>query len=213
MFKKINFLYVGILVMVIFGIGISVGLNYDTMRKQVIEKETKLFNAQIEDFIVTNEIIRELASKECKLIEPYLVDIARQSEELGNSLQNFENKGIVRGEDYEMLKNSYFLNEIHYWMTIENYKQCNPEITTILFFYGKNDDSIKQGFALTELRKENIGKVFVFNFDIDKIDTNAVRVLTSIYGIKQSPSLVINSKNLSTDFVSLDSLRNITKLE
>lgn len=213
MIKKINFLYVGIFVIIIFGMGVSVGFNYDSLRKQAIERETKVFGAQIEDFIVTNEIIRNLASKDCRLIEPYLVDIAKQSEELGNSLQNFESKGLTQGKDYEILKSSYFLNEIQYWMNIERYRECDPEIVTILFFYGNNDDSVKQGFVLTELRKGNVGKVFVFNFNIDKIDSNAVKLITSVYSIKYSPSLVINSEEVIEGFADLSYLRNITKLK
>ena len=213
MFKKITFLYVGILVIIIFSIGVSLGLNYDSLRKQVIERETKVLAAQIEDFIVTNEILSNLASKDCRLIEPYLSDIAKQSEDLGNLLQTFENKGLTQGKDYEILRNTYFLREIQYWMSIERYRECDSEIVTILFFYGNNDDSIKQGFTLTELRKENKGKVFVFNFGIDKIESNSVKLITSIYNIEQSPSLVVNSEEVIEGFLDLDSLRNVTNLK
>ncbi len=213
MFGRRHYLYVGLIVLVIFGVGVSIGMNLDSLKKQLIEKDSLKLTSQIEDFVITNEIINKLSIKDCAVIQPYLVDITNQVENLGNELEDFENKGLITGDGYNLLKNRYFLNEIQYWISVEKYRECDPGLVTILFFYGDDDDSIRQGFVLTKLREENIGKVFVFNFYVMDKDNNSVKLIKKIYGIEDSPTLVINSNTTLTGFQSLESLRDATQLK
>ncbi len=200
-----------LVILLIFGFGVSLGINYDFIRKNSIKGDADSLDLKLEDFVVTNDIIKNISPSNCKIIEPYLANIAKQSEELANSLQNFENKGMSKGSDYKLLKQRYFLNELQYWMNAEKYKECDPSLITILFFYGDNDDSIRQGYVLTELRKENTGKLFVFNFDMNDMQNNAVQLVAKIFALKSTPSMVINSKTVVEGFHDLNYLQNITK--
>ena len=198
-------------VLLIFGIGVSLGTNYDFIRKNSIKGDADSLDLKLEDFVVTNDIIKNISPSNCKIIEPYLSNIAKQSEELATSLQNFESKGLSQGNDYKLLKQRYFLNELQYWMNAEKYKDCDSSLVTILFFYGNNDDSIRQGYALTEFRKTNTGKSFVFNFDINDMQDNAVQLVSKIFAINSTPSMVINSKTVIEGFHDVNSLENITR--
>lgn len=213
MFKRVDFLYIGIIIILIFGSGVSLGLNYDFLRKEFLERETKSLELQIKDFIVSNELIKNVSSENCHPFQSYLNDIAKQSEDLGESLLSFESKGFSQAKDYDILRSSYFLQEVQYWMNTEKYRVCNPNIATILFFYSNNDDSKKQGYVLTKLREEKLGTVYIFNFDVDEKNINTVKLLKSIYNITTSPSLVLNSGKLVEGFVDLDSLKENIKLK
>lgn len=209
MIKKINFLYIAIIVIFIFGTGFALGYLLDFLRINLVEKETKSIEIQFEDFLVTNELMKSLAHEDCKLMKTYILKLAKQTEDIGKTLEDFETKGMSRGEDYQLLVQRYFLYEIRYWLSVENYKKCDENVSTILFFYGNNDDSIKQGYVLNSLKSDLKQKVFIFSFNINIKEIDSVELLKAIYEISGTPSLVINSKQVFTNFVDLTTLKEI----
>lgn len=170
-FKKINFLYAGIFVVVIFLLGILLGYVLDSLRVRSIEKDLKTTNAQIEELTAISEVLSKTNNKDCNTSYYLISKMAENTENIANTLNDIENKGMTMSSDYQILKQRYFSYEIRYWLLTEDHRNCE-NLTTILFFYGNNENSTKEGYVLTSLRNEVQNRVFIFSFDFESNETS-----------------------------------------
>lgn len=99
------------------------------------------------------------------------------------------------------LKKYYSLLEIkHYLLMSTRKSKCAENYSTILFFYSNTDtnlaESEKQGYVLDDLRNlYGLDNLKVYSLD-SSLGLDVIGSLMSLYGINQTPSLVVNNATL-----------------
>jgi hypothetical protein len=151
--------------------------------------------------------------------DPCTTDTDLLTEELyqiGERLDFMENSLGADDPQVNSLKEYYSLLEIRHWLFLKELnKQCNKNLSLILYFYSADKSKcqrcVEQGYALTFLRKE-YDTVRVYSFDMD-ISNPAIDIVKKSYIKDQSelPVLIIgNETNLG--FMDKRALENILNL-
>jgi hypothetical protein len=193
MLSKRYFIYIGILTVIIFFIGFIVGYNLDLMKSEFIEKETANAVLESESFTIS-EMYLQNNTEYCRLMETRIPQIGKIVDQLGQDLDNFAQKNVF--VNYTSLNRRYFLYEIRFWMSVEEYKQkCNKNITTVVFFYKlRHSASYDQGIVLTALKDIFKDNIYIFSFDTDFTHEPMIDILKQEYEVKEVPALIINKK-------------------
>ena len=122
--------------------------------------------------------------------------LSEQLYELATKLDYMENTLGEDDEDVIALKEYYGLLEIRHWMFSKKTKiECGHKKALILYFYSNKKhcpECEEQGFILTWLRR-NYENVLVYAFDY-YIDNSAINTIKTIYGINNTPAVVINDE-------------------
>jgi len=120
-----------------------------------------------------------------------LYDIATRLDYMENSLGEDD-------EDVLRLKNYYSTLQIRHWLIMKKMqKECNKNLTLVMYFYDTKKDCPKceqQGFILTYLRKK-FPDIYVYAFYID-LENAAINTIKSIYGISETPSIIIDDHKM-----------------
>jgi hypothetical protein len=210
---KYDFMKVLIATAAVFLIGLSLGFVLDTKRTSYLSGELREANLETESFIVGQMYLENVQDEDfCNLMDQRITNIAEDTTELGNDLQNFGESGMFRKGDYTFLQNKYYLYQIRFLMMLEDYQErCDENLVTLLYFFSDNIQSKRQGAALTNVRKENQGKVFVFSFNKDVPDTPVIDMVERDYSINSTPSLVINQEKVIRQFTSEQKLKRLVE--
>jgi hypothetical protein len=96
------------------------------------------------------------------------------------------------------LKDYYSLLEIRHWLLLKKIQgECGGNFNFIHYFYSNNGDCKQckdQGFILLYIRKK-FDNVRIYSYDINN-NNFALSALKKLYGIKNTPSIIINDKVL-----------------
>ena len=122
---------------------------------------------------------------------------------LTNELYNVENKISFMekqvgpyDEKIQRLRHYYFILEIRHWLFFKRLReQCNRNITTVLYFYEKNDkcnSCERQGYILSYLRKKH-SSMRLYSFDVDS-SSFAVDTIKKRYNVTSAPTIVVNNE-------------------
>ncbi len=116
---------------------------------------------------------------------------------LSSRLATLENERGPNDPTVLKLKEYTSLLEIQHWLLLKKMrKECNANVTLILYFYSNLGDCSKceeQGYVLTHLRKK-FPNINVYSFDINIHDI-ALDTLKETYEVKgQTPILIINDE-------------------
>lgn len=129
-----------------------------------------------------------------------LYSIATRLDYMENSLGE-DNQDVLR------LKNYYSTLQIRHWMLMKEMREnCNDNLNLILYFYDTKEECSRceqQGFILTYLRKK-FPNVYVYAFYTD-LNNAAIKTVKSMYGVSDTPAIVIDGKKLD-GFQSKDDL-------
>lgn len=191
--RKRYFAYIGILTAIIFTIGLMVGYNLDLMKSSFIEEETAKAVLESESFIIAENYLQN-STEYCRLMETRIPQIGNIVDQLGKDMDSFFQKNMF--VNYTSLNRRYFLYEIRFWTSLENYKQrCGKNITTIVFFYKTADSaSYDQGIMLTALKDIFKEKIYILSFNAEFAHEPMIAILKEDYRITTVPSLIVNKK-------------------
>ncbi len=133
--------------------------------------------------------------------------LAPEIGEIGDRLSFMEEQLGADDADVIGLKKYYSLLQIKDYMLMKELReQCNFKPITILYFYSNQecDDCIKQGYALTALRKK-YPDLRVYSFDAN-LDLSAIKTLQTVSKVPAAvPSLVINGK-VFTGYMTIEAI-------
>jgi hypothetical protein len=206
--RKRIFLKAALITLIVFSVGFLFGYYLDSVRFGFIEDEMLKSSVASESFIVSQAYLQDHPDY-CRLTELRLPQMARDVEQMGVDIGSFSEKSIFI--NYTILEQRYFIYEIRAWMSAEEYKtRCNKNITTILFFYKKNDtQSMNEGIVLTSIREDRnkYGKVMIFSFDKD-FDEPSLALVREDFNVTLTPALIINKKKYE-GFIGKDDLEKI----
>ena len=205
------YLWAGILSLIIFIVGVMVGIQLNLFRSSEIAKDLKDVRRGIEnlelEFLFFNTIRQD---GKCEFFSDEIRNLAIQADELGRQLMLFEEDKMVDLPQYKDLKKDYTLVLLRYWLFAEKVKSdCQRNITTILYFYSSDCGIVcdNQGFILDYIKRKYKENVLIFAIDRD-IDLPIVKLVKRSFNITTVPSLIINGITYN-QFMSRDDLEKI----
>lgn len=202
-----------ILTLIFYFIGIYIGFKIFKFlySKELEEKisylyfQAKSLNEEInsnKEILLLNFLDEKI---KCKLLENIINKVRNYSfnviaKKLPYRLEEYEFY-YKPSEEYLKLKEEYMkMMATSYFLTLKYKKECNKNISTLLYFYSPNCgiDCIKQGEELDKLRYYNISLYF---FIIDKDwNLNEIKILKEIFEIDSTPTIIIDEKNIIREY-------------
>jgi len=212
---RFDFLKVLATTALVFLVGLGLGFSLDTGRINYLAEELRSTNLETESFVTSQEYLEQASGDDyCRLMEDQITRISQQTTELGTDLQDFGSAGMFRERDYEFLQRRYYVYQTRFMLMLEDYRtRCDQDFLSLLYFFGDNVDSQRQGSVLTEFRQENQGEVFVFSFTLDAEDSPIVDLVAKDYNITSTPAVVVNQNTTLRGFTSKGELEAMLREE
>lgn len=192
-----------IITLLIFSLGLTLGLLIDTQRIQWSERESKEQRADYESLQWQYLFLTSTEDKEetCVLLK---AAFDKSVTDLGESLdriQSYRKSSQIKDRDYELIERNYVIDNLKYWLLAKKYKaECGGDYIIILYFFSEKNCPIcpDQGVILTQYKKIYDEKLLVFPINIDLQNAeSSVEILQSIYNVTQLPAIVVENKKYS----------------
>ncbi len=195
--SKKKFFLILVLTSIIFSIGVFIGSKFTSHVIIDIEQSQEALKNQISGINLKNEILKK--TDICSLSWD---SIWKDKVELGNLVEILEKRLGKEDPKVISLKTDYQLVQVRTWLLLKEIKErCSIPTKIILFFYTNKKDDLKgdhklseaQGVVLNAIYQKYGSDVSIFSFDIN-IKNPAIETLMYIYGITNTPTLVIEDK-------------------
>ncbi len=213
-FSKTRIFLALIITLLIFTLGLTLGLLLDTQRIQWSERESKQQKADYESLQWQYLFLTSTEDKEetCILLK---AAFDKSVTDLGESLdriQSYRKQSQINDEDYVLIERAYIIDNLKYWLLARQYKQeCGGEYAIVLYFFSEKNCPIcpDQGVILTHYKKIYEEKLLVFPINTDlETQESSVKILQNRYNITELPSIVVGNKKYS-GVVDMESLSEI----
>jgi|AntAceMinimDraft_6_1070360.scaffolds.fasta_scaffold13599_2 thiol-disulfide isomerase/thioredoxin len=142
------------------------------------------------DLIATETQFELLKTAPCSALGSSV--LSSELEEFGRKLDFAQDNEGVDNPDVIQLKKYYSLLQVKDYLLMQELSdKCNSEIYSLLYFYAPNcDDCRKQGYVLTEFKKE-YPELRIYSFD-SNLDFSVINTFSSLYNFNGVyPSVVI----------------------
>lgn len=192
-----RYLLSAVITLLIFFLGISLGIIIDNMRVSYVENLNAQQEINFEDLQLQSSYINTLKSENSSdVCSAYQAVIERAVGDLSDSLaevEDYSQNNRINKADYDRIQKKYILDNIRYWFLVKTAKkQCNLNTTTILYFYdSKCLNCPNQGVILTYFKKiyGNNLLVFPINMDYGKY-LSIVKAIKNQFNVTTYPSIV-----------------------
>jgi hypothetical protein len=203
--KKINFLFIILLISFSFILGFTLGNSFSEIDGETnkLIRESEL-NA--ESFLIEQQLT-EILGADCEFSQKRLSKLSEQLWHLGKILEKEDSKKEIGKERYNYLKKKFHLMQIKTYTLCKSIEEnCGKKSDIILFYFKRNDEkSKKQGIILDKIVEEFKTKVFAIEFDY----ANEIKFLEDFYKINNAPALVINFNTIKIGLIEFDEIKKI----
>jgi thiol-disulfide isomerase/thioredoxin len=210
--SKSKYIMAGVLTLLIFSLGLSLGLvleeqRYNKAERITQEQEVSYLSLQLQ-YIFLNTFE---AQENCAVLSTTLQD---SIDDLSGSLSkiiDYEKDNKINEEEYELIRRRYTLDNLRYWLLADQAKEsCNFNTVSILYFYSDECPSCPiQGTILTYFKKLLEEQLLVFPINLDlKDDEPMIEAVMSVYNITKYPTIVIEG-NKYEGVIKKDELQEI----
>lgn len=208
-----HYLKVGFLTILVFSLGISLGLLIDNERVDWLRAEGQQQEVMYQGLQLQYIFISELEQDKeiCPVLEATLEDSIADLGHTLDTLEEYQKNTQVNKEEYELIKHRYILDNLRYWMFVKKTKAvCEKDLVTVLYFYSQDKCDIcpDMGVMLTYFKKIFDDRLLIFpiNVDLEK-DEPMIKIIRTRYGVTEFPSIVIED-NMHAGLLSKDTLGN-----
>ena len=210
--QKRRYIFAGILTLLIFTLGLMLGLVIEGKRVEVIQEQANEQRLDLNSLQLQYAYINQLAQeKNCPALAKSFDKNVNTLESTRIKLENYYNGASVNKAEFDIIRRDYTIAQFNYWLFAKKYKSlCDADIVTVLFFYDdddKCDTCSDQGFVLSYLKK--IFEDKLLNFAIyGRYDSEPmVDILKSTYDIQRYPTLIIEDEKFE-GFMDRTTLKN-----
>jgi hypothetical protein len=194
--SKEIYVIVGVITLLIFSLGFSLGFLFDNARVKSIELQNKKQQATYESLQFQYLYLSSLENTNysCTVLQTTLDDLVS---DLGFSLDKlleFKKDSSINEEAYSLLQRQYLLDNIRYWFFARKSKEkCGLDVVTILYFYDeKCNNCPDQGVVLTYYKKKFEDRLLVFPIDMTQLNQEPMlKVLKRVYSVEKYPTIVV----------------------
>lgn len=195
--SKNKYLLSFLITLVVFTLGLLLGLVVDSKRVQMMElrdeEQTVDFNSLQLQYQFVDLFGEE---KNCDALKKTFEESIKNLESARNKVEGYAKDSSINKEEFNLLKRGYVLAQIRFWFLTKKTKDvCDLEYSTIFYFY--TDDCSKcssQAYVLTYLKNKMGINLLNFAFDADFEEEPLVGIFKEAYDINEYPTLVINGK-------------------
>lgn len=215
--RKVNwgyYLAAGIITIVVFLSGMYFSVFLDQAKIADLENSIKEIRLSQENADLEIRVNQALNGTQCHVLTNEINGVISQAADLGERLEFYEANERFQDPVYPTLKKEYTVNLIKYWLFAKDSKQsCNYDYDIVLYFYSNEgcDDCVKQGTVLSYLKKRHPQDLMVFAIDED-IDISTISLLKSAYNITQTPTVVINERDVFLGHQNLNEMTTILNI-
>jgi hypothetical protein len=210
-----KYLVVGVITILIFCLGMSLGLVWDSKRVQWVEEHSRLKDLDYQSLqfqYLYLSTLEKHRNDTCLVLYKTLEQSVRDLGQTLEALISYQKESTINNENYLVLERDYVLDNLRYWLFAKQVQEaCEQDIVTILYFYNKYDCSEceNQGTLLTHFKKIFKDKLLVFPIDSSmKDDEVAISLVEAKYGITRYPSIVIKDSKYE-GLIPLERLENL----
>ncbi len=158
------------------------------------------------------EAQKNLALSDCNLFNPFR--FSSDLDNMGSTLSILEQRFGKHDERILNQKNIYSVLETQHFLLLRDYqKNCNNNISIILFFYSNQEEfedyAERIGYILDSAKSENVN-LMIYSFDYE-LESDLIELLKKKYQIESPNTIIINEKNKITDLKNIDELSEYLK--
>ena len=193
-----KYVVAGLLTLLVFGLGISLGLLLDNERLQWLEDREEQRDLDYESLQFQYLYLSTFknTNETCKVLKTTLEKSLKELDITLDKLLRYQKGTEMNEEEYVRLQRRYVLDNIEYWLFSKEAKQAcnNVDLVTILYFYSSNHcpRCSEQGIALTHYKKIFEEKVLVFPLDTDLEEKEPmITILKSQFDITDDSTPII----------------------
>lgn len=142
-------------------------------------------------------LIDKTASVSCDMYEEQILNFANETDGFGQKLEFLANRLPQQNAEVINMRTNYWLMEIRDFFTLKQIEtKCHKKYTTILYFYDQEcEDCAYQGEMLRQVKQE-YPEIMIYSFDATDTNISLIKILSQIYNIKTSPTLIIGDKKI-----------------
>ncbi|MCL4406298.1 MAG: thioredoxin family protein [Patescibacteria group bacterium] len=145
----------------------------------------------------------------CEMYEEQIVNFANETDTFGQKLELVASRLPEQNAEVVNMKTNYWLMEIRDFFTLKQIAtKCNKKYTTVLYFFDRTcEDCGYEGEMLRQVKQE-YPEIMIYSFDVSNKDISLIKILSQIYNIKNTPTLIIGDKKIEKE-ISRQELNSI----
>ena len=192
-----RYLVAGIITLLIFSLGITLGFVLDQKRLTWAEEKSSLQKLSYESLQLQYLYLDTLEDNEksCGVLQTALTNTLIDLGETLNNLEYYRDETKINKNDYNYLLRRFTIDNLKYWLFAKKSKElCDTDNVLILYFFSREDCDIcpNQGIILSYFKELFQEDLLIFPIDIDLRDEEPIiSLIESVYNIESYPSIVI----------------------
>jgi competence protein ComGC len=211
--KKQNLFALLMLILVIFVLGVLLGMNLNSSDIDEINKIIRNNELDTESYLIEQQLIGSLDADSCRLAKLRFEQISPELGELGRLLSVYGIEDKLGGDNFRFLKRKYHLLQIQTYLLIDKYlSTCNDtSMNIVLYYYDYTNSSLAQGLILDDLVKDYNINVFAVEYGFSR----ELTFLQHFYEISQEdlPALVVNRENVFKGLTPYEDIKTKIKID
>lgn len=210
--KKRVFWEALLLTVVVFSLGLLIGISFESGKVDVIKNYYSSSEASIMDIFASGNLI-DLNKMDCSQLKDANFVFADKIYNEARLLEKYENAGkisdglIIEHKKYDLLRTLLWVNEM------KTAEKCGRDYHTVIYLYEyKQDDLVKKALqnvwskVLGDLKTQEGSNVLLVPIAVDN-DLVSLNSLVNDYNITSYPALIIDDKIVVSELGSVDDLR------
>lgn len=187
---------VGIITLLIFSLGIALGVIIDNERVRNIEQKSKEQELQQQSLQFQQLYISSLEAEK-SACPVFKVTLTNSLNDLGESLERLEQyskDSNVNKKEFDFLTRDYILDNLRYWLFARKTRElCDMDFVEILYFFSdKCNNCPDQGVILTYYKKIFKERLLVFPINVDyESEEKSIKMLRERYNVTELPAIVV----------------------
>ncbi len=196
--SKEKYVIAGVLTILIFVLGVALGMIIDNERLQWITRVNSLQDINYQSLQFQYLYLSTLGNdnESCAVLHATLEDSIADLGYTIDKMEEFQKDSEMKDDEYDLLRRRYILDNLKYWLFARRTQEvCYRDLVPVLYFYSDDNCEIcpSQGVILTYFKKKYNDRFLVFPLNADlRNDEPMVDMLMMRYGVTELPTLIIN---------------------
>ncbi len=196
--SKEKYLIAGVLTLLVFGLGITLGILVDNARLQRVTQDAEEQEAEQRSIQFLSLYLGSLENEgsSCNVMNIALNSAVKDLSYSLEEFSTFKEMSKLNDEQYRLAGRRYIVDNLRYWYFARTMKeQCETDLIPILYFYSDEHCDIcgQEGKLLTYFKKLLGDRVLVFPINTDlETDETAITLVRGKYNTTMVPSIVVD---------------------
>lgn len=186
--------------MLIFLLGVSLGLIIDYERMKFVSRENELQKVNYDSLQLQYLYLSYVPEEEesCSLLKIALEDSISLLSESLDAVERYQQDSTFNKDEYAIIERRHLVDNLRYWLFSRELQDvCHEDTINILYFFSLENCDIcpNEGTILSYFKRKLEDKLLVFPINMDlESDEKFLKMLRLQYNITRVPSLVINGQ-------------------